>query len=80
VPDLEAADPFKLMVDGQVKKTKRRLEEAKDAITIADKRGSFASYQSAKGSSEASLDIPSMRLKLRLKKFKGTGVADLEVK
>lgn len=65
VPNPSSDNPFALKADGEVKKAKsgrRRL--AGQTFSKAERKGSFAIFQKETDTEEASLDIPSMRVKL----------------
>lgn len=55
----------------------RRLEAKDDPFSPQNSRGAFAVYQRPTSKQDATLDIPALKLKLNLKKFKSMAVTDV---
>ena len=73
-----AVVPDEPAVDVEAAANRRMLAEGADAFKKADRTGAFAVYTRATDTSAATLDVPALKLKLTLKKFKGTGVTHVE--
>ena len=81
IPELKVDpnQPHTLVADGVASATaSRRVLASAGAKSKEDLRGSFAIYTQASDLTAATLDVPALKLKLALKKFKGTGITHVE--